>query len=240
MAESFNNPYFNAPPKNQQEPQTTNPEDCIIRSLVKPTIQVDDMVLEDAFKGTSPTLKDQQGVSSGIQVQNELGTQYPFISINAVTFNAGDIFEFSIDSTGFIPKLRLVVILDATKTSFKFNSMPKDGDLVNVFIRAKNDVFKPIRNDYLITSVDISPGSREGQGGEVTIYGELFVPHLYDEVLKSYSGTTFDVLQKIAVDMGLGFATNEKFTNDSQRWICPSDNMNNFINSTVNKSRYWT
>jgi hypothetical protein len=230
MAESFNNPYFNAPPRNQQEPQTTNPEDCIIRSLVKPTIQVDDMILEDAFQGTSPDLKDQQGVSSGRQIQNELGTQYPFISINAVTFNFGDIFEFEIDSTGFIPKLRLVIILDATKTSFKFVSMPKDGDLVNVFIRAKNDVFKPIRNDYLITSVDVSPGSREGQGGEVTIYGELFVPHLYDEVLKSYSGTTFSVLQKIAVDMGLGFATNEKFTNDSQTWLCPSDNMRNFIN----------
>lgn len=229
MGEYFSNPYLQAPTPTSN-PQAINSEECIIRSLGKPTIQVDDMILDDAFQGTSPSLKDQQGVSTGIQTQNIIGTQYPFIKINAVTFGPGDIFEFSIDSTKFIPTLRLVIILDATNTGFKFVSMPKDGDLVNVFIRAKNDVFKPIRNDYLITSVDISPGSREGQGGEVTVYGELFIPHLYDDVLKSYNGNTFDVLQKIAVDMGLGFATNEKFTNDSQRWVCPSDNMHNFIN----------
>jgi hypothetical protein len=228
MAEQ--NPYLIATPENIDQRRDTNPEECIIRSLVKPTIQVDDMVLEDAFKGTSEDLDDQKGVESGHQVQNNLGTLFPFVKINAVTFNVGDIFDFSIDSTRFLPTLRMTIIFDGTNTGFKFTSFPKDGDLVNVFIRAKADAFKPIRNDFLITNVDITPGVQEGQGGEMIIDGELFIPHIHDEVLKSYTGTTFEVLKKVAGDMGLGFATNESFTDDSQRWLCPGDSMFNFIN----------
>ena len=229
MAEWYN-PFLQAVPQDPNSARSTNPEECIIRSLLKPAIEVDDMILDDVFKGTNEMMLDQKGVASGHQVQNQLGTQYPFIRINAVTFSVGDIYDFEIDSTGFLPKLSLTIIFDSTNSSFKTVAFPKDGDLVNVFIRAKSDTFKPIRNDFLITNVDVSPGVREGQGGEMRISGELFIPHIYDEVLKSYKGTTFEVLKKIAEDMGLGFATNETFTDDSQTWVCPADNMFNFIN----------
>jgi hypothetical protein len=230
MSNGFVNPFLQAVPENPNQRRDTNPEECIIRSLLKPTIQVDDMIVEDAFQGTSENMGDQKGVESGYQVQNTLGTTYPFIMINAVAFNTGDIYDFEIDSTEFIPTLRLEIILDGTNTGFKFTSVPKDGDLVNVFVRAKADAFKPIRNDFLITRVDISPGVSQGQGGTLTILGELFIPHIHDEVLKSYSGTTFEVLQNVAKDLGLGFATNETFTDDSQRWLCAGDSLYNFIN----------
>jgi len=234
MADNFVNPFFIEPPENPNQIRNTNQEECIIRSLLKPTIEVDDMIIEDAFQGTSENLYDQKGVESGYQIQNDIGTSYPFIMINAVVFNTGDIYDFEIDSTGFLPALRLEIVLDSTKTGFKFTSVPKDGDLVNVFIRAKSDAFKPIRNDFLITRVDISPGVSQGQGGTLTIFGELFVPHIHDEVLKSYSGTTFEVLQKVAGDLGLGFATNESFTNDSQVWLCTGDTLHNFIKHVAN------
>jgi hypothetical protein len=51
-----------------------------------------------------------------------------------------------------------------------------------------------------------------------------------DEVVKNYTGASFDVLKQIAKDMGLGFATNETSTSDSMNWICPGDSMMNFIN----------
>jgi hypothetical protein len=206
-----------------------NNESSIIRSLIKPTIELDDMVAEDLFEGTSQELGTQVGGKTGRQIQKDLGTGYPFIIINNYVFKIEEIVEFTLDASDFIPTVRLKVNLTNTGV-FKSNSFPKDGDIMSVFIRAKNDAFKPIRNDYVITSVDAGKGASEGRGSTIIMDGELFVPRIHDEVVKSYNGTTFDVLQKVCRELGLGFATNETSTDDEQIWICGGDTLYNFIN----------
>jgi hypothetical protein len=203
-------------------------ENTIIRSLIKPIIQLDDLVLDDLFEGTSDELGAQKNVKTGRQYQKDLGTGYPFININNYVFNTQEIVEFTLDAMGFIPRVRVKVNLTNTGV-FKSQSFPKDGDIMSVFIRAKNDAFKPIRNDYVITSVDAGKGASEGRGSTIVMEGELFIPHIYDEVIKSYNNTSFLVLQNICNDLGLGFATNETSTSDSQNWICAGDTLYDFI-----------
>lgn len=212
-----------------------NNEKSIIRSIVKPTIQLDDLVSEDLFEGTSEDLGAQKGGKTGRQIQKDLGTGYPFININNYVFNNQEILEFTLDATGFIPKVRLKVNLVNTSV-FKSSSIPKDGDIMSIFIRAKNDAFKPIRNDYVVTNVDVGKGGTEGRGSTIYLDGELFIPHIHDEVIKSYEGTSFDVLKKICTEMGLGFATNETSTLDEQIWICPNDTMFNFMQHITSHS----
>jgi hypothetical protein len=211
-------------------------EKSIIRSLLDPTIKIDRLEIEDLWQGTSDKLPaEQRGKTMGQQIQNELGVDYPFISINDYVFDSNEIRFFRIDATEFLPILSFTFQLKKSD-AFRSQSYPKDGDIVNVFIRAKNDSFKPIRNDYIITNVSSGPGGVENSGGMTTITAELFVPHLRDQVIKTYKGSSFDVLKKIAQDLRLGFATNETSTNDLQTWLCPSSTWLRLINHVVEAS----
>lgn len=205
-------------------------EKTIIRSLIKPKIVLDELALTDTYSGTSEKMPEgKKNETTGHQEQNTIGADYPFVTINNYAIKLEELDTFRIDCTGFLPKL--LVSFDLLNTAaFTSQAMPKDGDIVNVFIRAKNDVFKPIRNDYVITKVDVGKGGEEGLGAPVTIQGELFIPYLRDEVVKSYTGNSFDVIQLIAKELNLGFATNESSTTDSMNWICPGDSMYNLIN----------
>jgi hypothetical protein len=204
-------------------------EKTVIRSLLSPTIILDDIIVEDLFEGTSPDLENQAGKKTGRQYQNNFGTEYPLITVNGYVFTKEEIVEFNLNANDFMPTIRLKIAL-TNSSVFKSQSMPKDGDIMSIFIRAKNDAFKPIRNDYLITRVDAGKGGQEGRGSNIVMEGELFVPRFYDEIIKSYKGTSFDVLQKLCEEFGLGFATNESETDDEQIWICAGDSIHNFVN----------
>jgi len=73
-------------------------EKTIVRSLLDPTIKIDTLVVEDLFTGTSNRLgASQKGEVTGHQYQNELGVDYPLISINGYTFDSGEIQLFRIE-----------------------------------------------------------------------------------------------------------------------------------------------
>ena len=208
-------------------------EKTIIRSLLDPKIKIDRLEVEDAFVGTSDKLPDnKKDTATGHQVQNEVGVDYPFLSINNYVFDADEIKLFKIDATDFLPQVTFMFTLTKTD-AFRSQGYPKDGDILNVFIRAKNNAFKPIRNDYIIKNVMSGGGGNENAGGTTTISGELFIPHIKDELIKSYSGTSFDVLNKIAQELEMGFATNETSTTDSQAWLCAGSTWEEYINHIV-------
>jgi hypothetical protein len=204
-------------------------EKTIIRSLLDPKIKIDRLEAEDAFTGTSEQLPDnKKGTSTGHQVQNELGVMYPFITINNYVFDANEIDYFTIDATGFLPQVTFIFTLYKTD-AFRSQGYPKDGDILSVFLRAKNNAFKPIRNDYIIKNVSSGEGMQENRGGTTTITGELFIPHIKDQLIKSYTGTSFDVLNQIAQELQMGFATNETSTSDSQAWLCAGSSWEEYI-----------
>lgn len=212
------------------------PEKTIIRSLFDPKIKIDLVQIEDVFTGTSEKLGEaHKDIKGGHQVQNELGVDYPFIIINGYTFDAEEIKLFKIDATGFLPQATFIFTLTKSD-AFRSQSYPKDGDLLSVFMRAKNDAFKPIRNDYIIKSVSSGGGGEENSGGTTVISGELFIPHIKDQLIKSYKGTSFDVLQSIAQELMLGFATNETSTTDDQAWLNPNNTWEEYINNIVTHS----
>jgi hypothetical protein len=204
-------------------------EKSIIRSLLDPTVVLDTMEINDLDTGTSPAAKEigQEGQDKSKKVSKSIGSDYPFIEINNYVFSMDTIEKFEIDYTGFIPTVRLVAFIKSK--TFTSEAIPKDGDRMAVFIRAKNDVFKPIRNDYRITSVRQRGGNNEGTNAFFDITGELWVPHLYDPLSKAYSGTSYEVLKEIAKELGLGFASNDTETSDSQVWINPRGNYYDLI-----------
>ena len=203
-----------------------NDEKNIIRSLLSPKIKLDVLSDADIYKGSSEQTNDE--VKNNQQDMAALGVYYPIVTVNGYRGSLAELIRCELNYENFLPTI-LVEIQPANTAKFKTFDIPKDGDLISVFIRAKNNAFKPIRNDFIVNNVISSGGAEEGVGGSYLLMGELFVPHIKDEIIKAFKGTTFEVLQLISKELGLGFATNESGTDDSQSWICTGDSYLNFI-----------
>lgn len=204
-------------------------EKSIIRSLMDPTVVLDAMIIYDTDTGTSTAnvANKTEGEVKSKQVSKDIGSNYQFIEINNYVFPMIAIEKFEINYRGFIPTVRLSVTIQSK--TFTSEAIPKDGDRMAVFIRAKDDAFKPIRNDYRIQTVRQSGGNSEGSDSTFDITGELWIPNLYDPLSKAYKGTSYEVLKQIARDLGLGFASNDTSTADSQIWINPRGNYYDLI-----------
>jgi hypothetical protein len=202
------------------------PEKAIIRSIFEPTIALDVIDIHDIETGTYAGAKPKPQTEK--KLTGDLAVRYPYITINGYIFQDAEIDDMTIDSTGFIPTISLNVVMSGSGT-FVGQAMPKDGDIISVFIRSRNDVFKPIRNDYVITGVNTDGGDPNGRAMNISFSGTLFIPGLYDEDTRSFEGTSFETLKKIATDLKLGFATNENATADSQIWLCPNENVEEWI-----------
>ena len=63
----------------------------------------------------------------------------------------------------------------------------------------------------------------------MVIEGKMNIPHIYDEVSQAYEGTSFEVLQEIAKELGLGFSSNVSTTDDKMRWVCPFKSKEKFV-----------
>jgi hypothetical protein len=116
---------------------------------------------------------------------------------------------------------------------------PKDGDLISIYIRSNVSVYKPIRMDFNVLSVDSNiSNDPEGTLLIFSIMGECRIPGFYTDVCKAYPNrTSRDALFAVSQDLDLGFATNDSSLNDSMTWICPFLSYYDFIKE-ITKSSY--
>jgi len=156
----------------------------------------------------------------------KFGELYPMMWINDMFIAPGGVSSFEINMTGFLPRFSLSLSDDIDQ--FSSIAMPKKQDLLSVMIKDKKSDFKPIQANFTVDSISTYSGS-------VELTGVLFIPKFDKQVCISYDGmTTHEVLEQIALDLGLGFATNEDVTNDIQNWIIPFKKYSEFLSKINN------
>jgi len=135
----------------------------------------------------------------------------PLISIDGFRINQIDITSFKLDYNGFIPSL-VFEFIDTSNTMLS-TGVIKDGSIASIYIGGNGDelYYKPIRQDFLITSVKKIGGGIQNQGDYIgyRIYGKLNVPYGYRK--ESWCGGECSAMQalfNICVYTGLGFSTN--------------------------------
>lgn len=203
----------------------------VIRSYFRPTIELEELSEPDGTHGTDG---DEP---AGKMVQDDVGKTYPLLKANGTYFQPSDILSFELDTTGFIPTFSAKV--QAGTQTFASLDAPVDGDIAQVFLKASSEVIKPIRIDFLITNIRTTKTSQEDMtGATMVIEGKMNIPHIYDEVSQAYDGTSFEVLQKIAKELGLGFSSNVSTTDDKMRWVCPFKSKDKFIQEITDAA--WT
>ena len=178
---------------------------------VKKNIKFDELSIERA------SMESTGGFS--IEHTNLVGSVYPIIRINDMEFGIKNIVKMVISSDSFLPTISLT--LKFNSSDFVSTNMPKDGDIISTFIRTNTDALNFLRNDFIITSCDVS--NFKGKGGNtVHLSGKLFIPGI-DSAYSTFGiiGSSKTVCKEVAKKFNIGFAYNdEEDTADFQTWIC--------------------
>lgn len=131
-----------------------------ILQLTKPTIELEKLSIDDTESGLSNDNAEQNpdgdikdGIASEFR-RSKMYNLFPLVEINGIEFQwPDDIEAFELRNTGFKPTIHLSILDNANYMTSK--TFPCDGDVIKLYIRSpwKEDVYKPIRIDFMITSL---------------------------------------------------------------------------------------
>ena len=198
-----------------------------IRSVSDATIVLADMNTDDK------SFSNQ--FAEGYKSSKAFGYEHPYILINNYRFRYEEILSLEIDCSNFLPIFYLKIMV--TSKEFLSQKIPKDGDIASIYMRSYNDVYKPIRNDYLITHVETTSLDDRGVATIFNINGILNIKKIWVEQNKAFKGKSIDVIKNLASELQLGFATNvDGMTDDEMTWICDWKSYKDFIIHITNHS----
>jgi len=196
-----------------------------ILSVLKPTIVLDELAIPDVESGT-----DNSGGAAIKEPLSKFSTMIPIIRINQYDVQADRLNFFTLDCTSFYPTCRFSFF--DRDGLFTARHYPKDGDIIQVYIRSAGEetTFKPIRIDFTIE--DIKPlggGGSTESSSELLVEGRMNVPNLFTEKVEYQNDTSWNALLNIAETLKLGYASNVEDTSDQQVWTNPYDTSEKFI-----------
>lgn len=196
---------------NDKSSQTINIVRLVEDTKITKKIRFDEMSIEGLY--------NPNDVQGGNKAEDEFGITFPIIRINDIMLSRYNIKSMSISSSDFVPTISLSLVYD--NTTFISKNMPKDGDMVSLYLRANTNALSYLRNDFIITSCYSNSGRFNNSSIRVNIEGKMFIPELdSSQFCESFMGTSKEVLKQLAEKYKLGFAFNDfDDTNDFQNWI---------------------
>ena len=182
------------------------------------------------------SLSENGGTSTnGGSQLNTVGNDYPIIRINDMVLGKDDIQSMLISSRGFLPTIELS--LKFANTALISKNMPKDGDMISVFVRTNTSAINYLRNDFIINHVDSNISSKSANN-TVFLRGELFIEGFTsNNNTFGIIGTSKDVMKEIAKKFKMGFAYNDADDmDDLQNWLCCFSSPQGFIEDVTRHS----
>jgi hypothetical protein len=158
-----------------------------------------------------------------------MGNNTPYVKINGFEMDADTLIKFKISSKDLIPTIELS-FQDDTK-QFQ-NDFPKDGDLIELYIRSRNNnLKKKIRINFDILT--INGYNTRNNNNIYKLSGIMKVPNIFSEKQISYpSDTSYNHLLSVCDEIQLGFASNETSTDDKMPRFNPNNTIKDFISKT--------
>ena len=206
-----------------------------ISVIFDPKIELAELSIQDVEFGSNPNYKPKGGETKFSKL---VGDYSPFVEINGMKFSGYDIENFVLDLSGFVP--RVTIAIKEKSGLFASKSYPKDGDLIQVYIKSNNKDFKPVRQDFRVLDCDAGPSvDDKGEINTFIVEGIINLPDMWVDKAKSYPGkTSLDTITDICKDLKLGLAVNETSPSDAMTRICPYTTYEDFILNDIIPSTY--
>ena len=198
-------------------------------------IEDPDVKKEIAFDEISVDVANDQSNDPTIQstIKDTGGIAFPLIRINDYIFPAESVRSMTITCNNFLPTISVTVQTVESDTISK--NMPKDGDMVSIFMRTTTAALEFVRCDFIITNAGSNAmySNPDMTYSTLNVNGVLFIPGFLATKQNTfgYIGTSREVLRHIAEDFHLGFAYNEEDNSDDfQNWISCNRTISDFMN----------
>lgn len=206
------------------EPYLTSSSDTIV--VFDPTVNIEEL-----------KILDKGGIDGSENTPQKAGVNTPLIKINDHLYQDTEIEYMRLEYIGILPQIKLRVH-DKSGMFTSRSSMPKDGDIMNVYIKSENPDVKPIRQDFRIVGCNKihSHGDANGDKGTYSLTGVLHIDFNNTDDEYYADQTSAEALMEIAKTMKLGYATNDTKLTDSMNWIKPLKDRLWFINYIVAQS----
>jgi hypothetical protein len=132
---------------------------------------------------------------------------------------------------GLIPMIEFT--FEDTKEILKGETTPKDDATIDFFL---NSTSKNLKSIHMIFKIkDFIQGAAVA-GQTYTITGTADIPSLYVQNNKSYRDTSFGALRKVCKELGLGFNSNMKNTDDRMKWRNTNKKTYEFMDDIISRS----
>ncbi len=206
---------------------------ALIPDIVR-LIEDPDIKKEIAFDEISLSLGSDQVDNPNVTStkKDKGGISYPVIRINDYVFSAKSVRNMVLSCTSFLPTI--TVRIQTIESNVINKNMPKDGDMLSLFMRTTTGALEFVRCDFIITSVSTNDinSMPEVVNSSFTVSGVMFIPGFNATAPNTfaYIGTTREVMRHIAEEFRIGFAYNdEDNTEDLQNWINCNRSIPDFV-----------
>lgn len=185
----------------------------------KPLISVPPIILP-----IQPTLAEQNKI-----VASKYGYS-PIAFYNGMPIEEGNIIYFKLDSTAWLPVLKMTI--KDWSSQMKSVKFALDNSTITIFINAIESNLRDILMEFKIVGYDYDPKT-----DLFFITGWPNIDKLYLESNIAYrQKTSYEVVEQLAREYKLGFATNIQNTADKMTWINPGQIAEEFIIRTVHRA----
>lgn len=164
-----------------------------------------------------------------VQQTKVFGLLVPIIALNSVAVDWQDVLEFTLDDTKHIPSCTFA-FRDRNNIFSKYSHTGNDNELRVQILPAFDDTYKKIDLTFLVTEIKINSGEVRGAG---TYMLRKFTESKF-QALGQIS--TYELLDKISLDTGLGFSSNVQVTEDTRFMQCSFESYKDTATREIEKS----
>ena len=188
----------------------------IIAQIDKPTIKLKSIEFD--------ALEDKK---DNAEVAGALGFT-PFFWYAGVQIDQRYIKSLSLYYEGLVPVVSIVFI-DSIGV-MKKSGFPLDDSKFEIFLNSGSKNLKSIHLKFKLKNF------QENKSKTYTIVGTLDLQDFYKIRFQSYTGTSFEVLQKISKELEIGFNSNITNTSDSMNWVNNGKLFRTFMSDIISHS----
>lgn len=168
-----------------------------------------------------------KAVEENNQVLTQIGLT-PFVWYNGFQIKESSIFKLQVYYSGFAP-MCLIKFSDNLGLIAK-QGMPLADATFDIFFNSNSAVLKSIFMRFRIVDFQQNPDK------SYTMTGQIDLKNFHKVNYKSYKGTSFAVLRRIAEELELGFNSNIDETNDEMTWTNTGLKYESFISQIISHS----
>lgn len=167
-----------------------------------------------------------------IQQTSVYGIMSPLIMVNNIVVDFSDVLDFELKCVDVTPTVQMTV-LDRYKLITILDTPGVDNELRVQILPRFDNIYKKINLTFFITNFQI-------RDNYITIKGEYKLPVFFSSNIKSFGEIdTYELYESIAIETGLGFASNIEKSGLDKRWIyCDNKTYSKLLSNEIKRSGY--